>query len=134
MKNNFGIFALIFEIIVVALLQLIPVNINAEILTINNQFIFGLVGSNSFVIIILLVALVFSIYLTAKSKKIILTFADGLLITGIASNLLDRVFRGGATDYISIGNWPTFNIADIFIVVGIVVLGLNYLFSSKEKT
>lgn len=134
MKNSFWVLTLILEVIIVGLLQLIPENIDAGKLTINNQFVFGLVGSNNLAIVILLLSLVFSIYLTAKSKRLVLIFADGLLIAGIASNLLDRVLRGGATDYISIGLWPTFNIADIFIVVGVIFLGLYYLVSFKEKT
>jgi len=132
MRTGSLILILIFEVAVVALLQLVPVNINAELLKINSKFIFGVTGSNDIAIVILLLVLVFLIYLTAKSKKFILTLADALLIAGICSNLLDRVFRGGATDYISIGRLPTFNIADIFIVVGIIVLGTSYILKAEK--
>lgn len=134
MKASSLFLILIIEVAAVTLLQLVPVNINAELLTTNNNFIFGLIGSNNIAIIILLLSLVFFVYLTAKSKKTVYTLADILLIAGVASNLLDRVFRGGATDYISIGRFPTFNIADIFIIIGLIVFGLNYLTRFKEKT
>jgi len=134
MKTRSLFLVVIFEAVVVTLLQLIPVNINAKLLITNDKFVFGLIGSNSIAIMILLIALIFVLYLTARLKKLVFTLVDGLLIAGIASNLLDRVFRGGATDYISIDHWPTFNIADIFIIIGLIVLGVNYLTRSKEKT
>jgi len=134
MKKGLIFIIVVIEALVVTILQLIPININAELLVDNPKFIFGLIGSNNIVIEILLLALVFFVYLTEKSKKLIYSIADVLLIAGIASNLLDRVFRGGATDYISIDHWPTFNIADIFIIIGLIVLGVNYLTRSKEKT
>jgi len=134
MKASSLFLILIIETAIVTLLQLVPVNINAELLTTNSEFVFGVIGSNNIAIIILLLFLVFFVYLTAKSKKAVYTLADILLIAGVASNLLDRAFRGGATDYISIGRLPTFNIADIFIIIGLIVLGVNYLTRSKEKT
>jgi signal peptidase II len=54
-----------------------------------------------------------------------------MVIAGGISNLLDRVFRGFVIDFIDIGelfNFAIFNVADIFIVIGIVGLSLNFLF------
>lgn len=132
MKKGALFLILILEIAIVTLLQLIPVNINAELLTINNKFIFGLIGSNNLAIIISLLFLVLIIYLTAKSKKFFSTLIDILLIAGVASNLLDRIFRDGATDYISIGSFPTFNIADILIIIGIAIIGINYILKLEK--
>lgn len=126
------LFLIIVEVLVVTLLQLVPVNINVELLVTNPGFIFGLIASNNIAIGVLLLALVFWVYLTGKSKRLIYSLADAVLIAGIASNLLDRVFRGGATDYISIGSWPTFNIADILIVIGIAVLGISYVLKPEK--
>ncbi len=123
---------LLFEIIIVGVLQIIPVNINTELLVTNSNFIFGLIKSNEIAIVLLLLFLVFYIYYTAKSKKIVFTLADISLVAGVTSNLLDRIFRGGATDYISISSFPTYNIADILIVIGIIVLGISYI-SKPEK-
>jgi signal peptidase II len=53
------------------------------------------------------------------------TVASGLLAGGAVSNLGDRLFRsnGGAViDWIHLSHWPTFNIADSCIVVGVVML------------
>ncbi len=46
----------------------------------------------------------------------------GLVLGGTLGNLVDRLQPklGGVTDFISIGPWPSFNIADSAIVVGII--------------
>jgi signal peptidase II len=50
----------------------------------------------------------------------------GLLIGGSLGNLLDRIWRGGVTDFLDPARWPAFNVADIGIVcgAGLIVLGL----------
>ncbi|HEV2369857.1 MAG TPA: signal peptidase II [Acidimicrobiales bacterium] len=53
------------------------------------------------------------------------TVASGLLAGGAVSNLGDRLFRpnGGAViDWIHLSHWPTFNVADSCIVVGVAML------------
>jgi signal peptidase II len=40
---------------------------------------------------------------------------------GATSNLLDRVGRGAVIDFIALGWWPAFNLADVAIVIGVVV-------------
>jgi signal peptidase II len=45
-----------------------------------------------------------------------------LLIIGALGNLLDRMIHGFVIDFISIGRFPVFNIADICITVGIGLL------------
>ena len=47
----------------------------------------------------------------------------GCAIGGATSNLLDRLSRGSIVDFISVGFWPIFNLADAAIVGG-VLLGL----------
>ncbi|MBA2514961.1 MAG: signal peptidase II, partial [Solirubrobacterales bacterium] len=46
----------------------------------------------------------------------------GLLLGGAAGNLIDRVRDGGVTDFIDLPRWPAFNVADMAITVGVVVL------------
>jgi signal peptidase II len=49
--------------------------------------------------------------------------AAGLVVAlgGATSNLLDRVGRGAVIDFIALGRWPAFNLADVAIVAGVVV-------------
>jgi len=51
----------------------------------------------------------------------------GLLIGGAVANLIDRVSRGEVVDFIDVLGWPTFNIADMAIVIGALLLAITYL-------
>jgi signal peptidase II len=46
----------------------------------------------------------------------------GLLLGGAAGNLIDRLRIGSVTDFIKLPHWPAFNVADIAITVGVLVL------------
>jgi signal peptidase II len=46
----------------------------------------------------------------------------GLLIGGAAGNLIDRAAEGSVTDFIDPPLWPAFNVADMAITVGVLVL------------
>ena len=41
---------------------------------------------------------------------------------GAVGNIIDRVIRGFVIDFIKVGWWPTFNLADTFLVMGIFLL------------
>lgn len=55
-----------------------------------------------------------------------LRLAMGLQLGGAAGNLIDRLRMGRVTDFISIGAFPVFNVADSAISVGVVVLLLGF--------
>jgi signal peptidase II len=42
----------------------------------------------------------------------------GAVIGGATGNMLDRVLRGGIVDFVAIGPWPVFNLADAALVAG----------------
>jgi signal peptidase II len=46
----------------------------------------------------------------------------GFLLGGAAGNLIDRVRFGAVIDFIALGRWPPFNLADGGIVVGAILL------------
>lgn len=48
-------------------------------------------------------------------------------ITGASSNLIDWIRRGAIVDFISLGRWPAFNLADAAIVTGGLLVGLSLL-------
>jgi signal peptidase II len=48
-----------------------------------------------------------------------------LLAAGTFGNLLDRVWRGAVIDFIDLPYWPTFNFADIFINVGVLLIFIS---------
>lgn len=45
----------------------------------------------------------------------------GCAIGGATSNMLDRFWRGSVLDFIAVGFWPIFNLADVAIVGGVLV-------------
>jgi signal peptidase II len=53
--------------------------------------------------------------------------AVGLLSGGALGNLIDRLAAGEVTDYIAVGSWPAFNLADMAITVGVVLMVLIYV-------
>ncbi|MEO7362766.1 MAG: signal peptidase II [Gemmatimonadaceae bacterium] len=46
----------------------------------------------------------------------------GLAVGGATSNLLDRVVHGAVIDFIAVGWWPIFNLADAAMVIGAVLV------------
>lgn len=51
-----------------------------------------------------------------------LAFALGLELGGAAGNLVDRLFLGAVIDFLDFRVWPVFNLADVAIVVGAILL------------
>jgi signal peptidase II len=66
-----------------------------------------------------------------------LTFATGLLIGGALGNLLDRITMGYVLDFIDLGvgslRFWTFNVADMGISFGILIMLLAALRSPRER-
>jgi signal peptidase II len=46
----------------------------------------------------------------------------GLLLGGAAGNLIDRLRDGAVTDFIKLPHWPAFNVSDIAITFGVLLL------------
>jgi len=69
--------------------------------------------------------ILFVIYFIEKelnlSKKLA-QFASALILGGAIGNLIERIGRGYVIDFISIGSWPTFNFADIYITLGVLLV------------
>jgi signal peptidase II len=62
-----------------------------------------------------------------------LKLAMGLQLGGALGNLIDRLTMGRVTDFISIGVFPVFNIADASISVGVAVLLLGIWLKEREE-
>jgi signal peptidase II len=54
-------------------------------------------------------------------QHVVAQIALGMAIGGAAGNLFDRLWRGGVVDFIDLGFWPVFNVADTAIVAGTVL-------------
>lgn len=51
----------------------------------------------------------------------------GLALGGATSNLADRLTRGSVIDFIALGRWPVFNLADAGLVAGVALAGWSVL-------
>ena len=54
-----------------------------------------------------------------------LRLAMGLQLGGALGNLIDRLQRGYVTDFVSVGTFPVFNVADASITLGVIILLLD---------
>lgn len=108
--------------------------------TTNPGIIFGLGRGASPVfywISILAMPIITGIFVVMKKRTLTLTIALAFILGGTISNSWDRVFHGGQVrDFIDFYriNWPIFNLADSFILVGTILLMLELiLFEEKKK-
>ena len=98
-------------------------------------FLSGLVSYWVLVIVGLLVtSLIY--YLMIRSYKRLEKLAYFIIIIGALANILDRIINSYVVDFISLhyGDfyWPAFNLADIYITIGIIMLIISFFIKSEE--
>lgn len=71
-------------------------------------------------------------YRTQALNNRMLRLAIGLQLGGAVGNLIDRVRLGAVVDFVDVGPWPIFNLADSSIVCGIAILITVILLKRKE--
>ena len=98
---------------------------------------FGINSSNIKNIFLSIFVLIIIVNFIIKQFKVIdekTFFSLGLMLGGAIGNLIDRIIKGGVLDFIKISTFPVFNIADIAIVTGWILLIVNIIkFSKQEK-
>jgi signal peptidase II len=71
-------------------------------------------------IVISIILIVIYIKMDAEDKTI--HVALSLILGGAIGNLIDRVTVGHVTDFIAMGSFPIFNIADASVSIGVVIM------------
>lgn len=84
-----------------------------------------------------IVAIVLVYYLTKSDNKIF-KGSLSMILGGAVGNLIDRIFRrDGVIDFLDFHfgsyNFPTFNVADCFIVIGTFLLAFYILFFVRDE-
>lgn len=104
----------------------------------NRGAAFGMLQNNQIIfVVIALIASIFGMYyLCTKKIHVVGKIGIMLLISGALGNLIDRMRLGFVVDFLDFRIvWQyVFNIADVFVVVGTILLCIFILFfESKEK-
>lgn len=99
--------------------------------TANSGVAFGMLSGSSTIagvlvgIVIVPLAVVLVIL---ASRGLPWAIASGLVLGGAAGNLLDRIGDSTVTDFVAVGQWPSFNVADASITIGaLILIGLSLL-------
>lgn len=75
---------------------------------------------------ILSIALILSLARSRRFRSLTASISLGMILGGALGNLYDRILYGAVTDWIDIGigstRWPTFNVADIGVTIGVLLL------------
>jgi signal peptidase II len=101
----------------------------------NSGIAFGFFSQATAVVIVLTglaVGWMLVFFARSGARHPILPVALGLVIGGSSSNLIDRVRLGYVTDFIDLRWWPAFNLADSFIVIGVLVLLAALVLAERE--
>ena len=80
-------------------------------------------GGGTLVLVFTLAALALLIgYFLRRPGRPWLWLPTGMLTGGALGNLIDRIANGAVTDFIKLPHWPAFNVADMSITFGVLVL------------
>lgn len=106
----------------------------------NTGAAFSMLGNKTlFLILVSIVCLIILKNYIKKLKRVtnLTIISLGIMIGGIIGNLFDRVIYQAVIDYLSFNffgySFPVFNLADIGITVGAVLLIIDLIIEEKEK-
>jgi signal peptidase II len=134
----------------------VPVKVFGELgqflLVFNKAAVFGLdprkivpsfpLYQTQFVFTIIAVILVAGYFATLKKKDILMQWGISLVMPGAIGNLIDRIVSPGrgVVDFMQLdlgfwpfNPWPIFNMADIYITFGIILICINFLLEGRKQ-
>jgi len=91
-------------------------------------------GAGDWLVPLVVVVLVGVGWLAWHAGRTLLAIAYGLVLGGALGNLADRVLRGhhgNVVDFVTLSHWPTFNVADACITVGVVLAVIAMLLPTR---
>ncbi len=94
-------------------------------------------GRSTLVTVILGIGVVVLAILVARVRTMPQAIGGGLVLGGGLGNLSERIVglhHGQVADFITLSHWPTFNVADASITVGVIVVAASILFGRPAGT
>ncbi len=98
--------------------------------------VFGILGNQAFLLTLTAIVGIAAILIYMRYphfKSMLVRIALGLLLGGAVGNLIDRLAFGWVVDFIDIGAWPVFNLADSAITVGVILMIYYLLFPARRR-
>lgn len=77
--------------------------------------------------ILLVIGITFVMYRMSAGSPL-LPYATGLIVGGAVGNIIDRIRLGYVVDFVAVGPWPKFNVADAAVTVGVALMFVAFLF------
>jgi signal peptidase II len=109
----------------------------------NKGAAFGILSSlpefwrSAFFIIVTIIAVIALIVLIIKTHERLPVYAFSLIAGGAVGNVIDRIRYGEVVDfiqwYVKSYYWPSFNVADSAISIGVALLAIEMLFGQQQK-
>jgi signal peptidase II len=99
----------------------------------NRGAAFGLLAGQTTLLIVLAIAVGIGFIALLRQdlqRNVPLRVALVLIIAGAIGNLIDRIRYGYVVDFIAVGIWPKFNVADACITIAIGIVAWSALFPS----
>ncbi len=129
------------------LLVINTLTLNSSVTVINNFFSISHIknkgaawgvfqnGRLVFVILTVIVVIVLAVLINRSNNRLYKTILS-IIIGGALGNWIDRVLYGQVTDFLHFKFWsydfPVFNVSDMFVVVGTILLAVYLIFIEKE--
>jgi len=89
-----------------------------------------------FILLTIIICIAMAYYLIAnRNESLLLRISLSMILAGAIGNLIDRVRHGYVVDmfHFTLIDFPVFNIADSFVVIGTILLGYYILFIAEKE-
>jgi signal peptidase II len=105
-------------------------------LTYNSGFAFSLFSGRALLVtVVLCIGVVVLAFVVAQVRTVTLAVGAGLVLGGAIGNLSERIVGGPGgqvPDFITLNYWPTFNVADACVTIGVIVIVVALLFGGRS--
>ena len=87
--------------------------------------------------VLLCIGVVVLAFVVAQVRTVTLAVGSGLVLGGAIGNLSERIVGGHGgqvPDFITLDYWPTFNLADACVTIGVIIVIVALLFGAVARS